>query len=120
MPKAKILVVEDEYLVGTALKITLIRLGYEVTSIVSTGKEAIEKAEKEKPDLILMDIVLEGEMDGIEAANEIYSRFKIPVIYVTAHADIMTRERADSANPFGYLIKPYKDEELDKIILKAL
>jgi CheY-like chemotaxis protein len=120
LPKLNILVVEDESLVAKALTVTLMRLGHVVTSIASTGEEAVERAEEEKPDLILMDIILDGEMDGIDAAKIIYSRSQIPFIYVTAHADQNTKERADLTGPYGYLIKPYKEKELAAAICEAV
>ena len=120
MGKANILVVEDETLVAASIKLSLVNLGYTVTSIVTSGEEAVEKAETDRPDLVLMDIVLEGEMDGIEAASQINSRLHIPFIYVTAYANGKTRERANETSPYGYLIKPFKDQELDAAIQDAL
>ncbi len=87
MSKARIMIVEDEWTVAEEIKMVLQSFEYTVTSMSSSGEEAIQNAEKDKPDLVLMDIVLEGEMDGIEAANEIRSRFNIPIIYLTAYAD---------------------------------
>ena len=78
----------------------------------SSGEEAVENAEKDKPDLVLMDIVLEGEMDGIQAANEIRSRFNIPVIFLTAYTDEKILERASITEPFGYIVKPFLNEDL--------
>ena len=118
--KLNILVVEDESLVAKALTVTLMRLGHEVTSIASTGEDAVQRAEEEKPDLILMDIILDGEMDGIDAVKAICSRSQIPFIYVTAHADQNTKQRADQTKPYGYLIKPYKEKELEAAICEAV
>lgn len=112
MTKAKILVVEDEAIVAKDLQHRLIKFGYTVPAIVSSGEEAINKAVEISPDLVLMDIKLKGSMDGIEAAEEIYKRLDIPVIYLTAYADENTLRRAKITEPFAYLIKPFKEREL--------
>jgi len=96
------------------------QLGYEVTALASTGQAAILEAKETKPDLILMDIILDGDMDGIEAAQVICSHLRIPVIYLTAHADHTTRQRADATQPFGYLSKPIMKDDLRRIIEQAL
>ncbi len=102
------------------LTATLEDMGYEVTATVSTGEAAILKAEETKPDLVLMDIVLEGQMDGIEAASVIRSRLNIPIIYTTAYADEETRKRAEVTKPSGYLSKPVMTHQLGSAIEKAL
>ncbi|MBN3894771.1 MAG: response regulator [Nostoc sp. NOS(2021)] len=112
MTNAKILVVEDEAIVAKDLQYRLIKFGYTVPAIASSGEEAINKAVEISPDLVLMDIKLKGSMDGIEAAQEIYKRLDIPVIYLTAYADENTLERAKITEPFGYLLKPFKEREL--------
>ncbi|MEH2234982.1 hybrid sensor histidine kinase/response regulator [Nostoc sp.] len=112
MTNAKILVVEDEAIVAKDLQYRLIKFGYTVPAIASSGEEAINKAVEMSPDLVLMDIKLKGSMDGIEAAQEIYKRLDIPVIYLTAYADENTLERAKITEPFGYLLKPFKEREL--------
>ena len=114
------MIVEDEWIVAEDIKMILGRLGYTETSISSSGDEAIQNAEKDKPDLVLMDIVLEGEMDGIEAANEIRNRFNIPIIYLTAYADEKILERAKITEPSGYIVKPFIDEDLKIAIEIAL
>ncbi|MBT7350197.1 response regulator, partial [candidate division WWE3 bacterium] len=108
MSKAKILVVEDELISAKGIRSALKSLGYDVLDIVASGKEAIQKASGSQPDLILMDIKLDGEMDGIEAARQIKDRFNIPVVYLTAHADDATLERAKITDPFGYILKPFE------------
>ena len=108
----KILIVEDSALVALEISETLKNLGYNVVGEAASGLEAIEMARDLKPDLILMDIILKGDMDGIEAADRIYSNYDIPVIYLTAHSDEATLERALKTNAFGYLIKPFNDREL--------
>lgn len=120
MSNAKIMVVEDEYLIADDIRITLENLGYEVPAIALSAEAAIEKVEEVKPDLVLIDIVLKGEMDGIEAAEQIRSRFGIPVVYLTAYSDNKKLERAKLTEPFGYLIKPYKEEEIKSAIEIAL
>lgn len=112
MAQTRILVVEDEVIVADDIRRSLKSLGYDVPSIVSSGEMAIKKVEENRPDLVLMDIMLQGEMDGIEAAGNIISRFDIPVVYLTAYSDEKILERAKVTEPFGYLIKPYKDREL--------
>ena len=113
---ARVMIVEDENIIAMDIKQRLEMLGYEVTATVATGEEAIELAEKTRPDVILMDIVLKGEVDGIEAADEIRRRFKIPIIYITAYSDKKTLERAKVTEPFGYIIKPFEDKELHSVI----
>ena len=112
MSTTRIIVVEDEAIVAADLEECLTRLGYEVPAVVSRGDQAIEKADQLKPDLILMDIILDGDMDGIEAAEIIQNRFEIPILYLTAHADSSTLERAKKTAPFGYILKPFQDREL--------
>ncbi|WP_414512071.1 response regulator [Nostoc sp. PCC 9305] len=112
MTNAKILVVEDEAIVAKDLQYRLKKFGYTVPAIASSGEEAINIAIEISPDLVLMDIKLKGSMDGIEAAEEIYKRLDIPVIYLTAYADENTLERAKITEPFGYLLKPFKEREL--------
>jgi PAS domain S-box-containing protein len=116
MARIKILVVEDEIIVAKDIKMRLENLGYSVSSLVSSGEEAIREAEENNPDLVLMDIVLQGEMDGIEAADQIRSHFNIPVIYLTAYADEKMLERAKRTGPFGYIIKPFDDRDLHTTI----
>ena len=120
MAKANILVVEDESIVALDLKHRLRNLGYAVVAIVASGSKAIEKAGETQPDLVLMDIRLKGDMDGIEAAREIQIRFETPVIYLTALADKDTLERAEATRPYGYVIKPFDEAELHNTIEKAL
>jgi len=120
MKKKQILIVEDEPIVADDIKMTLHKLGYAVPAIASSGKEAIKKTEEIHPDLVLMDIVLKGKMDGIEATRIIRSRFDIPVIYLTAFADKKILERAKITEPYGYIIKPFEDRELKSTIEIAL
>ena len=110
---AKILIVEDERIVGEDIRVRLQKLGYSVPSIVRSGEEAVEKARVLEPDLVLMDIVLEGEMDGVEAASTIKSLYNIPVVYLTAYVDSNTLERAKITEPYGYIVKPFEDRDLN-------
>lgn len=120
MKKAKILIVEDETVVGMELQASLEDMGYSVTSQATSGTQAIRKAEMDKPDLVLMDIMLNDDMTGIEAAHHIYTQFDIPIIYLTANSDTETLEKAKVAEPFGYLLKPYNHQELHSTIEIAL
>ncbi len=120
MEKAKIFIVEDEAIIAMEIENQLQSLGYEVSSIVDTGEKAIKKAEEDKPDLILMDIRIKGEMDGIEAAEEIRNRFSIPVIFSTAYLDEERIERAKITMPFGYVLKPIQERDLRVTIEMAL
>ena len=120
MNSIKIMVVEDELIVAKNIESKLKKLGYQVVSMITSGEEAIEKAAEEKPNLILMDIMLQGEMDGIEAAEYIWNNYRIPVIYLTANADVSTLNRAKNTGSFGYVIKPFKEKELHANIEMAL
>jgi PAS domain S-box-containing protein len=116
----QILVVEDEITIAENIQIILEGMGYTVPVIVSSGEEAIKKVKENNPDLILMDIVLYGNMNGIEAAEQIRSYFDIPIVYLTGFADERTLEKAKITEPFGYLIKPFKERELQITIEIAL
>ncbi len=102
----KILIVEDEIITALDVKKSLEKLGFEVLSIEDTGKNAISKIEELKPDLVLMDVILKGEMDGIETTELIKNRFDIPVVYLTAYSDEKTFERAKLTEPYGFIVKP--------------
>jgi diguanylate cyclase (GGDEF)-like protein/PAS domain S-box-containing protein len=118
--KIRILVVEDETIVALDLKNSLTILGYDVVATAATGEDAIARADETRPDLALMDIILRGEMDGVEAANTIRARLGIPVIFLTACADEATLHRAKVTEPFGYLLKPFEERELHGHIEIAL
>ena len=121
MTKANILIVEDEGIVAEDIQSILKDLGYGVVSVASSGEEAVKKAGGTRPpDLVLMDIVLKGDMDGIEAAKQIHARLNIPVVYLTAYADKKTLERAKITEPFGYILKPFGERELYTNIEMAL
>ncbi len=120
MSKATVLIVEDEAIVATDLSRKLERLGYEVCGTAMEGEEAVALAFSLRPHLVLMDIRLEGSMDGIEAAEAIQSRLDVPVIYLTAHSDAATLERAKFTGPSGYILKPFEERELVTQIELAL
>jgi diguanylate cyclase (GGDEF)-like protein/PAS domain S-box-containing protein len=112
MIDTNILIVEDEMIVAKDLENKLKKLGYFVSAIASSGEEAIKKVSESHLDLVLMDIRLRGNVDGIEAGRQIYNVFQIPIIYLTANADTATFERAKTTEPLGYLLKPFKEKEL--------
>jgi len=108
--KRRILIVEDETMIAKDIESKLRNIGYEPLPLVSSGEKAVEKAGKLRPDIILMDVVLDGKMDGIEAAGQIKTSFNIPVVYLTAYSDDSTLERAKVTDPFGYILKPFGRE----------
>ncbi|MDH4258086.1 MAG: PAS domain S-box protein, partial [Candidatus Aminicenantes bacterium] len=118
--KKQVLIAEDERIVAEDIKMKLEHVGYNVAGIASSGEESVQKAEKLHPDLALMDIVLEGKMDGIEAAGIIQSRLNIPVVYLTAYSDKKTLSRAKVTEPFGFIIKPFETKDLFTTIEMAL
>ena len=118
--QTRILVVEDETIVALDLQNSLKVLGYEVVGTTTSGAEAIAKSEKTHPDLVLMDIILKGDMDGIQTAETIHVRMNVPVIFLTACIDENTLQRAKITEPFGYLIKPFEERELHSHIEIAL
>jgi len=117
---SRILIVEDESVVALDLRQRLESLGYTVVGSVSTGRDAVESAGKLDPDLVLMDIVLAGDMDGVAAAGEIRSRFALPIVYLTAFSDRPTVERVKTTAPAGYVIKPFDEGALRAAIEVAL
>ncbi|NMB80095.1 MAG: PAS domain S-box protein, partial [Methanomicrobiales archaeon] len=112
MDKKTILIVEDEQIAAMDLKETLLLLGYEVIGTVRSGEKAVERVQENVPDLILMDIHLAGEMDGVDAAKAILSKHTVPIIYLTAYADAELISRARETRPYGYIIKPYDNRAL--------
>jgi CheY-like chemotaxis protein len=110
--KTRIMIVEDESLTAMSLKKRLQKQGYEVVAVVPSGEEAVQLADETSPDLVLMDIRLDGAMDGVEAAEHITSLHDIPVIYLTAYADEGTLLRAKITKPYGYILKPFQEREL--------
>ena len=116
----KILVVEDDRLVARDIRQQLIRIGHNVLKVTGSGEEALVIAHRERPDLVLMDIRLDGQIDGIVAAQQVRDQLGIPVVFLTAHADDETIRRATRAEPFGYLLKPFEDSQLRTVIEIAL
>jgi PAS domain S-box-containing protein len=114
------MIVEDESIVALEIKDRIISLGYEVVNVVSSGEIAIIKAGESKPDLILMDIMIKGSMDGIETAKKIREKYDIPAIFLTAYSDEKTIQRAKISEPYGYLLKPLQERELRTTIEMAL
>ena len=119
MEKAAVFIVEDEAIVSDDIRQTIENLGYSVSGTARSGEDALEKIKKTQPDLVLMDIHLAGAMDGIEAARQLHELFKIPIIYITAHADDELLARAKVTEPYGYILKPYDERELHSVIEMA-
>jgi len=120
MSKTTVLIVEDEAIVAADLAGRLGQLGYEVAGTAATGEEAVEMALRLLPRIVLMDIRLRGSMDGIQAAEAIRGQIDLPVIYLTAHSDSLTLERAKLSGPFGYILKPFEESDLTTTIEMAL
>lgn len=121
MPEnTNILIAEDEKIIALDISNTLQRLGYNVVGIAGTGKEILEITERSRPDLVMMDIMLEGEMTGIDAAEILSQKFSLPVVFLTALTDEATLQKAKTTNPFGYILKPYDEKSLHSAIEMAL
>lgn len=120
MSEGRILIVEDEHIVAMGIKRMLKSLGYTLAGVASSGEDAINKAESTFPDLVLMDIMLKGDMNGIDAAKEIKARFDVPVVYLTACSESKIVERAWKTGPLGYIVKPFDEKDLQKGIDVAL
>lgn len=118
--KTRLLIVEDERIVAMDLRHRLERFGYEVVDMVASGKAAMEAVEAHHPDMVLMDIRIQGDMDGIETAGLLHKKYDIPHIYLTAHRDGETISRAKHTEPFGYLLKPFNDREIQTTIEMAV
>jgi CheY-like chemotaxis protein len=120
LTRHKILVVEDEGIVALDLGMTLQQMGYIVTGAATSGEEAVQMAIETMPDLVLVDICLRGQMDGIEASREIRQRLGVPIIFLTAFVDEKTIQRAESIMPAGFLRKPFVESELLEAIKAAI
>jgi CheY-like chemotaxis protein len=120
MKKKSILIVEDEHEMAYVISRTVERLGFVVAGCEETGEKAVSAAGELRPDLVLMDINLAGKMDGIEAAGRINRMFQIPIVYVTALTDEKTLQRVARGAPSGYIVKPFRDDELRTVIDIAL
>jgi len=120
MKSPKILVVEDESVIALDISYTLKSLGYKVSGVVSSGEESIQEVSKVLPDLVLMDIKLKGELNGLEAAKKIYECFRIPIVYLTAYRDKKTIKRMEKYKYFGYVEKPFGEKKLKNTIEETL
>lgn len=120
MSKINVLVVEDESIVSKDIQHSLKKLGYNVVGAAATGEKAIELVRSEKPDVVLMDIMLKGDMSGIDTAEIVKKEVNIPVIYLTAYADEATLAKAKITEPYGYIIKPFKEIDLHTSIEMAI
>jgi CheY-like chemotaxis protein len=116
----RIMIVEDEAVVALHLRLELTKLGYTVAGTATAGQQALKMIEEVFPDVILMDIHIQGDMDGIETAKRIPRYLHIPVIFLTAYSEDITLKRAGDTYPYGYLIKPFLDRELHATIKMAL
>jgi len=112
----KILIVEDEMIIGANISLQLSKLGYEVNGIVPRGEEALANIKQDRPDIVLMDIQLKGEMDGIETAQRMQNDYDIPIIYLTANTDEEYFNRAKETNPYAFISKPFKKLDLQHAI----
>ena len=119
-PVVRIVVAEDESIIAQDIRVTLVRLGYEVPALVATGNDALQAVEELQPDLVLMDIRLRGDMDGVESALLIRRRFGIPVVFLTAHSDEDTLQRAKNSSAYGFILKPFEERDLHTAIQLAL
>lgn len=115
MKDARILLAEDEAIVGIEIKNSLQRLGYTHTDLVPTAQEVLEEVEERTPDLILMDVNLEGSMDGIEATEKLHENYDVPVVFVTAHSSESVLSRIRHTDAVGYVVKPINDSDLESI-----
>jgi DNA-binding LytR/AlgR family response regulator len=116
----KILVVEDEMIIGAKISMQLTSLGYEVTGILPRGDEALLHIDQNRPDMVLLDINLKGQIDGIETAKQIHLKYNTPIIYITANSDEATFNRAKSTKPFAFIAKPFKQLDLQRAIELAI
>lgn len=117
--KSRILVVEDDSIIREDIQRSLKTLGYPVAGAFTCAEEALAEIESIRPDLVLMDIVLQGRLNGIEAACRIRSQFHVPVVFLTAYSDAITLARAEEAKPAGFIFKPFSARELDDAIRRA-
>jgi two-component system, response regulator PdtaR len=120
MVDSKILIVEDDFIVAIDLKIHLEKMGYNVLDITDNGKDALNRTKETNPDLIFMDINLKGDIDGIDTAQQIHKLYDVPIIYLTGYNDKNTIKRANITEPFGYIVKPFEDNEIKILIGMAV
>ena len=120
MEEIQVLIVEDEAIVSMDLRYKLESMGYIVSAEIGSGEEAVDTVSRLRPDVVLMDIGLSGEMDGIDAAAQIRDRFGVPVVYLTAYLGGDTLERAEMTEPSGYILKPVDDAKLRAVVEMAI
>lgn len=120
MEKLNIFIVEDESIVAKDIQNNLIKLGYNVLGIANNGKDAIEQIQQLNPDVVLMDIMIKGDLTGIEVAEQVKKTINVPVIFLTAYADESTLSRAKVTEPYGYILKPFKEIDLHSTIEMAV
>jgi two-component system cell cycle sensor histidine kinase/response regulator CckA len=120
MKKERILVVEDDCVTAAKIEHQLLKLGYSIAGMVSSGEEAVELAERVKPDLVLMDIGLEGDLDGVEVATIVRRKSAVPIVFLTANSDASTINRARFTEAHGFLHKPFHEQELHSVLQIAL
>jgi CheY-like chemotaxis protein len=116
----KILVVEDEAIIAMDIQSILHKIGFGQAEVVHSGEESIRKVAAARPHLVLMDIKLRGELDGIQAAHEIFYQYNVPVIYITAYGDEGTLKRVNGTARYGFIVKPFVEADLQSTIQKAL
>jgi CheY-like chemotaxis protein len=117
--KKKIMIVEDELLIAENIKKSLLKDRYEICAIAVSGEESLELAEKHRPDLVLMDILLSSDMTGVEAAKKMREQFGTAIIFLTAYADEKTLEGAFASDPYGYLVKPVREKDIRTAVKMA-
>ncbi|MCK9612415.1 MAG: response regulator [Bacteroidales bacterium] len=120
MIKSRILIVEDEVIVSKYIEACLSNLGYEIAAVITSGEEAVQNTEIINPDLILMDVRLSGKMNGTEAAAQISQKMDVPIVFLTAYTDEKTIDMAKDSDPYGYLVKPFYEKELQTTLEMAL
>ena len=120
MANINVFIVEDESVIALDIQMCLEKKGYNVLGIASNSVDALKKIEETDPDIILMDIMIKGDVDGIETAKKVLELKQIPIVFLTAYADQKTIERAKDANPYGYILKPFKEIDLHTTIEIAL
>ena len=120
MYKSRIMIIEDDAIEAMDIKLNLESMGYEVTAVAGSGEKALPKISECKPDLVLIDIIIKGSMNGLEVAQRIKDEFDLPFIYLTSHSDKGTMQKAKLTEPFAYLMKPFDSKELNYSIEIAL
>lgn len=118
--KISILIVEDDVIIGEDMKSSIETLGYRITGTATSGEAAIEKIKAEQPDFVMMDIVLRGKLNGIETAKILNEKYNVPIIFVSAYSDQMTKDRINAVSHYGHLMKPFQLEEIKMVLEHAV